>query len=99
MLDMFGTGAKFCFDSGGRHLGGWDVREVDRRHDNALDQYGRCYPDAVDDDKHQTELFMLRENAGPIFVDESPEEIRTVMDIELERLSQIAKWTMGGPRG
>lgn len=25
---------------------------------------------------------------------ETPEEIRPVMDIELERLSQIEKWTM-----
>ncbi|ASR06684.1 hypothetical protein CHY08_05895 [Rhizobium leguminosarum bv. viciae] len=52
-----------------------------------------------DDDKHHTELLLLRENAGPVFVDESPEEIRTLMDVEHERLSQIANWTTGGPMG
>ncbi|MEF3132998.1 hypothetical protein OS035_16180 [Rhizobium sp. 268] len=52
-----------------------------------------------DEDKHQTELFLLRENAGPVFVDESPEEIQTLMDIELERLSQITNWSAEGLTG
>ncbi|RXT19892.1 hypothetical protein B5P46_26530 [Rhizobium leguminosarum] len=55
-----------------------------------------------DEDKHQTELFLLGEHAGPVFVDESPEEIRSLMDIELERLSQAANWSsggLGGPNG
>ncbi|ACS60696.1 hypothetical protein Rleg_5932 (plasmid) [Rhizobium leguminosarum bv. trifolii WSM1325] len=52
-----------------------------------------------DDDKHQTELFLLREHAGPVFVNETPEEIRTLMDIELERLSRAANWNSGGPLG
>ncbi|ACS60653.1 hypothetical protein Rleg_5884 (plasmid) [Rhizobium leguminosarum bv. trifolii WSM1325] len=38
---------------------------------------------------HQTGLFLLRENARLVFVDQSPEEIRKLMDAELERLSQI----------
>ncbi|MBY3206051.1 hypothetical protein [Rhizobium laguerreae] len=42
-----------------------------------------------DEDKHQTELFLLRESARLVFVDQSPEEIRKPMDAELERLSQI----------
>ncbi|MBY5461292.1 hypothetical protein HFO89_34110 [Rhizobium leguminosarum] len=52
-----------------------------------------------DEDKHQTELFLLRENARLVFVDQSPEEIRQLMDVELERLSQITSWNMGGPNG
>lgn len=52
-----------------------------------------------DEDKHQTELFLLRENAGPVFVDEPPEEIQTLLDMELERLSQIANWSAGGQNG
>ncbi|RWY71610.1 hypothetical protein EHI46_17165 [Rhizobium leguminosarum] len=52
-----------------------------------------------DEDKHQTELFLVRENARLVFVDQSPEEIRTLLDVELERLSQITNWTTGGPIG
>ncbi|EJC64554.1 LOW QUALITY PROTEIN: hypothetical protein Rleg5DRAFT_1282 [Rhizobium leguminosarum bv. viciae WSM1455] len=52
-----------------------------------------------DEDKHQTELVLLRENARLVFVDQSPEEIRKLMDVELERLSQITSWSMGGPNG
>jgi flagellar motor component MotA len=52
-----------------------------------------------DDDKHQTELFLVSENARLVFVDESPEEIRALMDIELERLSQLENWSIGGPMG
>ncbi|MBY5454069.1 MULTISPECIES: hypothetical protein [Rhizobium] len=52
-----------------------------------------------DEDKHQTELFLLRENSSLIFVDQSPEEIRKQMDVELERLSQITNWSAGGPMG
>ncbi|MBY2905740.1 hypothetical protein [Rhizobium leguminosarum] len=52
-----------------------------------------------DEGKHQTELFLLGEQAGPVFVDESPEKIRSLMDIELERLSQAANWNSGGPLG
>ncbi|MBB4250837.1 hypothetical protein [Rhizobium sp. BK008] len=92
MLDMFGTGAKFCFDSGGATLeDGMFVKLTDGTITRWINM------DAViqmrfDDDKHQTELFLLRENAGPFFVDEPPEEIRTLMDVEIERLSQIEKW-------
>lgn len=99
MLDMFETGAKFCFDSGGATLeDGMFVKLTDGTITRWINM------DAViqmrfDDDKHQTELFLLRENAGPIFVDEPPEEVRTLMDVELERLCQIAKWTTGGPMG
>ncbi|MBY5533735.1 hypothetical protein HFO42_22470 [Rhizobium leguminosarum] len=50
-----------------------------------------------DEDKHQTELFLLRENARLVFVDQSPEEIQKLMDAELERLSQITIWSIGGP--
>ncbi|MBY3136187.1 hypothetical protein [Rhizobium laguerreae] len=50
-----------------------------------------------DEDKHQPELFLLRENARLVFVDQSPEEIRKLMDAELERLSQITIWSIGGP--
>ncbi|MBY3266872.1 hypothetical protein HFO15_35535 [Rhizobium laguerreae] len=49
-----------------------------------------------DEHKHQTELFLLRENARLVFVDQSPEEIRKLMDAELERLSQITIWSIGG---
>lgn len=52
-----------------------------------------------DEDKHQTELLFVGENARLVFVDQSPEEIQTLLDVELERLSQITNWTTGGPIG
>lgn len=91
MLDLFGTGPKFFAASGSPPL---EDRMFVKLTDGTITRWINM--DVViqmrfDDDKHQTELFLLREHGGPVFVDETPEEIRTRMDIELERLSQAAK--------